>query len=297
MFLFDLNSYIKFNFDFDNFLFGNIDKDQVTTIVLIVAGVIEAILLIALIVNLSKRSKSKQSNMEAMGMFDNSPTSYSYQEPQQYNYDTTPAPEVVPTPEPMTPVAPDTSMDMNTSVENPEPVMSDPIPMDSGIPSMDYNQETSFDSDNLMAMQKNDTLDVPDGSQDYYDSPVAPETTQTFDTSYNNVEPAPTGFESLENLPDIIEVPNTDPLPTENELGSDPNEIIQPINNDFNNDINISLDSSVQDTFDNNTNMDMNMENNMYNDPMPMDNSGFDTPPVDPLDLNNNMYDEDNNNF
>jgi hypothetical protein len=170
-------------------LLGNIDKEQVTTIVLIVAGVIEGILLIALLLNIAKRSKTKKNNMQAMNMFDNSPTGYDYSvqtQPAAYNYDTSQTQTYADPNINTYDATSDNSMnyDANASISPDQSNMvydnnlvnsstdtleapANPEVMDSGIPSMDYNQETSFDSDNLMEMQKNDTLNVPN-STDYY---------------------------------------------------------------------------------------------------------------------------------
>ena len=108
--------------------FGNIDKGLATTIVLLVAAIIEVILFVALLFNIAKKAKQNRNNYQAANMFDNSPSDFS-----NSSFEETSTPE---------------TFDNNLN--------------DLAVPGVMINQETSFDSDNLMEMQKNDTLNIQD---------------------------------------------------------------------------------------------------------------------------------------
>ncbi len=200
----------------------NISKGQATTIVLIIAGIIEVLLLLALIKNLSKKGKNNNIVVGDVNGFDGSQQNQSY----DYTYQ-----EPIPAPEP-------------TFNNNVNQDMNNVAMADSAIPSMDFSQDISmndnsidstFSGENLMNMQMNDTLDIPDNNMNYDNS----NTTE----NYNDLS-SPSSFESLDNLPDII-ADNNDPLPMDNELGNTPNEVVEPIDNNFNLDSNIDLNSGL----------------------------------------------------
>ena len=272
-------------------LLGNIDKGLATTIVLIVAGVLEGLLLLALLSNLHKKAKASKTRKQAMNMFDNTPTTSSY----DFSYQ-----EQTPTPDASLNNNYDNSMNQD---------MTAIAAMDSGIPSMDYNQDmtastdynqdSTFDSDNLMDMQMNDTLNIQDNNMNY-DEPTA-DTNNEYNNYDNGIVGEPS-FGSLEDQPAIINDVNNDPLPMQDELGSNPDEIVEPLDNNLDNmnigmsDMNTGLDNAVPEmSYDapidqpTDINMDMPDMNTGLDNAVP--EMSYDAPIDQPTDVNMDMPD------
>ena len=243
----------------------DISKGQATAIILIIAGIIEVLLLLSLLKNISKKRKNNNQNMN---MFDNSQTdqTYVYQEP----------------------VAQPT-----------ETVFNDELNQDmNAVPSFDfnenmtmndsYNEDSAFSGENLMNMQMNDTLDIPNTNENI-DNPQIENNIDNFNEMSSSFS-----YGSLENQPDII-TDNTDPLPTMDELGNNENEIVEPLDNNMNfeNENVNPLEGGSDISYDNGINLDNDTSNINIGLDSQISDIGYDIPTESNSDQFDLPYKED----